>query len=125
MEAETTDPADGQHALAEESIDLLTGHLRAMDRIEAAAERASASLLGYGWWVRIVRTALAVRTLHQDGLGHEAAPLVRTILHHAAALCWLVREPDRAAEAVKYQASSEGTEARPGRSYRGVGPVRD
>lgn len=53
--------------------------------------------------MRVTRSALAVLKLHEADLGHEAAPIARTILHHAAALCWLANDFDGATDAVRHQ----------------------
>lgn len=61
------------------------------------------AMLAYGWWVRTVRTAEAVRLLHRSGLEHEAAPLVRTVIQHSVALIWLADERIDAYEAAMYR----------------------
>lgn len=66
-------------------------------------DNAAPAMMGFGWWVFIIRTAEAIRLLHDADLAHEAAPLVRTLLHHVVALIWLAREPDAAYTAAKYQ----------------------
>lgn len=57
--------------------------------------------VGFGWWMRIVRTAEAIRRLHEASLSQEASPLLRTLLHHTAALEWLYRFPDEVLEALR------------------------
>src|SRR5437588_11234405 len=88
---------------AAECIKRLLDYLNALERLQAPTERQSAVLLGYGWWVRVLRTAAATDRLHQGGFGHEASPLVRTVVHHAAALVRLAKDPDEVIEAVEYQ----------------------
>ncbi len=66
-------------------------------------EKAEAAAVGFGWWVRIVRTADAVRRLHDAGLSNEASPLVRTILLHWVALAWLCQHPYEAVEGVNFE----------------------
>jgi hypothetical protein len=75
---------------------------RSLGTIRVHEESATAFLLGYGWWVRVVRTAEAVCVLHENDLDHEASPLVRTLLHHTAALAWLRDDQQGAIEAVTY-----------------------
>lgn len=55
--------------------------------------------VGFGWWMRIVRTAEGIRLLHEAGLSQEASPLLRTLLHHTAALEWLRLFPEEALDA--------------------------
>ena len=57
--------------------------------------------VGFGWWMRTLRTAEGVRLLHQAGLSHEASPLLRTILHHTGALEWLRLHPEEVIEALR------------------------
>ena len=65
-------------------------------------------MAAYGWWSRIVRTAQAIAVLHRAGLAHEAAPLVRTNLHHSIALQWLIVYPDEARAALAWEHQSQG-----------------
>lgn len=65
-------------------------------------------LASYGWWTRIVRTAHAVGLLHQAGLAHEAAPLVRALIHHSVALLWLMEDPSEALPALRWEHGKEG-----------------
>ncbi len=58
-------------------------------------------LTAYGWWAGITRSAQAISTLHQSGLAHESAPIVRTVLQHTLALQWLVETGDKAVAAVQ------------------------
>ncbi len=97
------EPTEAHEAAADECIGLVVGHLERMTAIRVPAEMRAPTLLGYGWWLRVVRTADAVRTLRRSSFGHEAGALVRTALHHAAAICWLVNAPDEVLEAVRYE----------------------
>lgn len=100
----TNNEAENDHeATGDECIGLVVEHLKKMTALRVAEEMRSSALLGYGWWIRVVRTADAVRTLRRSGFGHEAGSLVRTALHHAAALCWLLNAPDEALKAVRYE----------------------
>jgi hypothetical protein len=94
---------DAREATADQCIAFVVRHLEGMTVLRVPQEIASPTLLGYGWWVRVVRTGDAVRILRQSGFGHEAGVMVRTALHHAAALCWLVNAPEEAVEAVTYE----------------------
>lgn len=69
---------------------------------------ASGLLASFGWWTRIVRTAHAVGLLHQAGLAHEAAPLVRALIHHSVALIWLIEQPSEALPALRWEHGKEG-----------------
>jgi hypothetical protein len=91
-----------------------------MERIESAFKDIGAievedgpgvakALAAYGWWARIVRTGRAIVILHRQGLAHEAAPLVRTLLHHSAALIWLDEFPDEALEALRWEHQKQGS----------------
>lgn len=71
--------------------------------LDLPPEIADAAAVGIGWWVRIVRTADAIRRLHRAGLSNEASPLVRTVLLHWVALAWLCQHPDEAFEAVDFE----------------------
>lgn len=57
--------------------------------------------LGFGWWMRILRTAEGICLLHEAGLSQEASPLLRTLLHHTAALEWLRLFPDEVLDALR------------------------
>lgn len=103
---------------AGECIDLVVARIETIGVISPPVEIADACLLAYGWWVRVVRSSQAIRVLHQQGLGHEAAPLVRTVLHHTAALVWLARSPQQAFEAVKWQ-DQQNTEKLAGLAHKG------
>jgi hypothetical protein len=82
--------------------------LTAVGAADFPNEHLAAPFLGWGWWVRTVRTAEAIRLISQEGMAHEAAPLTRTVIHHGLALSWLAREPDRVLEAVRYQHLQKG-----------------
>jgi hypothetical protein len=90
-------------AAAPECIELAVRHLESMKALSTPAQNRRAALVGYGWWVRVVRSAGAVAVLPRFGFAHEAGGLVRTVLHHAAALCWLVNEPEQALQALGYE----------------------
>jgi hypothetical protein len=93
---------DGDDRRAELTVERLAEDSMEVDSVDVRRETANVALLAYGWWRRCVRTADAIRILHREGLGHEAAPLTRTLLHHTAALCWLRLEPSVAYDAVLY-----------------------
>jgi hypothetical protein len=69
---------------------------------EFAVDVDKAFAVGFGWWMRILRTAEGVTRMHEVGLSQEASPLLRTILHHTAALAWLRQYPDEALEALEH-----------------------
>lgn len=65
-------------------------------------ETAEASTPAYGWWVRVVRTADAIRVLHGSGHAGEASPLLRTAMEHLLALQWLAAERDTVASVINH-----------------------
>ena len=92
-----------EHVYAQAIIDLTdVQHLMTTPR-DIPVEKAEAAAIGFGWWVRVVRTADAVRRLHEAGLSNEASPLVRTILLHWVALAWLCQHPDEAVEGANFE----------------------
>jgi hypothetical protein len=109
---------DGDTRRAELTIQRLFADANALENMQAPGEAAAAAMVAYGWWMRCVRTAEAIRVLHRGGLGHEAAPLVRTLLHHELALLWLAQEPEIAIEALTYQAYAEANKLGSGMSKR-------
>lgn len=66
----------------------------------------------YGWWVHIIRGSQAIALLYDNGLSHETAPNVRSLLEHAVALRWLVETGDHAVDAVKEYGDSKHRELR-------------
>jgi hypothetical protein len=76
--------------------------LSGLKSLSVPGGREPATLLGYGWWVRVLRSAEAIRFLHVRGFDHEASPLLRTVLHHTAALDWLRTDPAAVLEAVSW-----------------------
>jgi hypothetical protein len=89
---------------AELTIEVLFRQAGELDSLNVSADaNRRVALLAYGWWMRCVRTGEAIRLLHAAGLGQEASPLVRTLMHHELALKWLAAEPELAIEAVDYQ----------------------
>lgn len=73
-----------------------------LKEIHSPVERARAVRLGYGWWLRCIRTARGVVAMHDAGVGHEAAPLLRVLQEHAAALALLSQEPQDVHDAVRF-----------------------
>lgn len=64
-------------------------------------QRRVSFAVGFGWWLRTLRTADGIRLLHEAGLSQEASPLLRTILHHTGALEWLRLHPEEVIEALQ------------------------
>ncbi len=91
---------DGTAANAIRELNNLFPSLRS---IAVDVRLAAASAVAFGWWMRILRTAEGVRRMHEAGLSQEASPLLRTILHHTAALEWLQRCPDDVLQALKHE----------------------
>lgn len=81
----------------------LTKLSRTLGDVEVPIETATAVALGFGWWMRSIRTAGGVRLLYKNGLAQEASPILRTLLLHAAAIEWLRQHPDEALDAVRYE----------------------
>lgn len=69
----------------------------------------STLLVAWGWWSRIVRSAEAVVLLYDNHLAHEAAPIVRTIVHHTVALRWLITRPAEVLAALTWEHQREGS----------------
>ena len=95
--------ADKRDEKAAQAIDLAVERIDQLGQLRTPADLIPPCLLAYGWWVRVVRTCQAIKVVYEAGLDSEAAPLVRTAMHHAAALVWLSKEPEKASEAVKWQ----------------------
>jgi len=57
-------------------------------------------ILAHGWYVAANRTATAIMLLETRGLGHEAAPLRRSLIEHAVALGWLTQATEDAANSL-------------------------
>lgn len=90
--------------------------------IEPASGHRTEALVAYGWWSRIIRTAHAVAVLHDSGLAHESSPLVRVVLHHYAAMKWLLDEPDQVLEANPVGAPTSGSSHKKGSDCPRLGP---
>ncbi|SDC65741.1 hypothetical protein SAMN05216174_103306 [Actinokineospora iranica] len=54
----------------------------------------------FGWWAWITRSSKLVLLAHDAGLGHEAAPNVRSILEHTLVMQWVADLGDEAMAAV-------------------------
>lgn len=87
---------------AEQSIQRVVDFQQSLTQLQVPGERTRAGALGYGWWLRCVRTGAAINKLRNEGFGHEASPLVRTVLHHVAALAWLRLDPEEVLAAVVF-----------------------
>jgi hypothetical protein len=109
---------EGDTRRAELAIQFLYADAGALEDLDIHAGNKGAGLLAYGWWMRCVRTAESIRILHAEGLGHEASPLVRTLLHHEQALLWLAQEPEFALQAVTYQHAVDANKIGSGISKR-------
>ena len=68
-------------------------------------------LVAFGWWTRIVHTAQGIAAVHAAGVAHEAAPLVRALIHHSVALKWLTEFPDEVTEAITWEHGKQGARA--------------
>lgn len=100
-----SDPGDdtSKDSIAAELIRSLGAVASDLRSIAAPSGLEAATILGYGWWLRVVRSSDAIRVLHDSGYDHEASPLLRSVLHHAAALEWLRLTPEQVIEAVSYE----------------------
>lgn len=87
--------AASAHAIRE-----LTALSSALGTLAVERDRSNAFFVGFGWWMRVLRTAEGIRLLHEASLSHEASPLLRTVLHHTVAMEWLRRHPEEVLEAV-------------------------
>jgi hypothetical protein len=87
-------------AASGEAIRELNDLCSSLGTLTVATEKANSLLVGFGWWVRVIRTAEGIRILHEASLSHEASPLLRTVLHHTVALEWLRRYPEEVLEAL-------------------------
>jgi hypothetical protein len=76
-------------------------------KITLIAENSHVFQAMFGWWAWIVRSSKVVVLLHDNGLNHEAAPTVRSILQHALVLQWVVDVGDQALEAVAEHGDNE------------------
>ncbi|TQM85485.1 hypothetical protein FHX81_7970 [Saccharothrix saharensis] len=61
----------------------------------------------FGWWAWIMRSSKAAVLLHDNGLDHEADPIIRSILQHALVLQWVIDVGDQALEAVAEHGENE------------------
>jgi hypothetical protein len=41
-----------------------------------------------GWWIIVNRLALAILSLHENGMSTESLPLIRSAFEHAMAICY-------------------------------------
>jgi hypothetical protein len=88
---DSSSPADVARQVLDGLLELpLPPHL-AID-----VDGATVFTVGYGWYMRVRRTADAGRLLSDAGLDHEAAPLIRSMIEHAVALLWLADARDDA-----------------------------
>lgn len=83
-------------AILNDALDSLTQ----TGSVDVGADKQRVFYVAYGWWASITRSSRAVAMLYEAGLGHEAGPIVRTILQHTLALHWLVDVGDDALDAV-------------------------
>jgi hypothetical protein len=67
------------------AFDNLTG----AGEVDVPNEHADVFIAVYGWWAWLNRTSKLVLIAHDAGLGHEAAPNVRTILEHTLVMQWV------------------------------------
>lgn len=73
------------------------------DYAVASVSNLGAVAVVWGWTSRCVRLAETALLLHQQGYGHEAAPIMRSLIEHAIAIPWVV---DR--RGVAFQSLSRG-----------------
>src|SRR6266498_929364 len=64
--------------------------------ISFSSEIQRTVMLAHGWYVGSGRTATAIMLLETRGLGHEAAPLRRSLIEHAMGLAWLAQATEDA-----------------------------
>lgn len=73
--------------------------------IQAAHEQLFISV--FGWWAWINNNTKLVLLAQDNGLGHEAAPNVRSILEHSVVMQWVVDDPEAATTAVAAKADED------------------
>lgn len=56
--------------------------------------------IAHGWYTAVRRFGRGALMLNGAGLGHEAAPLRRSMIEHALALHWLAADPESALESL-------------------------
>ena len=71
--------------------------------LSAPVGLTDAAVVGFGWWLRVLRTAEGILLMHDAGLSHEASPLLRTVLHHTVAIEWLRQNSEEVLEALHYE----------------------
>lgn len=94
-----------------EARGLITEMAKAVRSASFSFEPSEAEVAAYaiGWAIRATRTALAVARLHDAGLGHEAAPLARSLLEHSATIAWLEKNRAAALPVIAYERSRHQT----------------
>lgn len=91
-----------QEQTAAAAIALAVERIASGERLTAPLDRQEAFVVGWSWWAHSVWTSRAVESLRVVGLGHEAAPLIRTVVDHAASIMWLAKDPEKALAAHKW-----------------------
>lgn len=71
-----------------------------LDSIEVREDTGRAAVMAHGWYMRVRRSAEAIRVLDDVGYSHEAAPLRRSMIEHALALHWLADATEAAVDAL-------------------------
>ena len=75
--------------------------------LPVAPDRVNVIELVAGWWAWIVGSSKVVLWANEAGLGHEAAPNVRSILEHGLVLQWVVDDPSTAVPVVASKAAND------------------
>jgi hypothetical protein len=61
----------------------------------------------FGWWAWINNTTKLIVLAHDNGLGHEAVPNVRSLLEHTLVMQWVIDDADGAMAAVAAKADED------------------
>ncbi len=93
---------EGDESVAARVIDELARTIREAEDFAAEAEHVQLAAIALGWMIRASRTAQGVVVLHRHELGHESAPMARSVMEHAMKLHWLVQRPDSAIETITF-----------------------
>ncbi|UMP06755.1 DUF5677 domain-containing protein [Amycolatopsis sp. EV170708-02-1] len=95
------DEATGQRA--HEAIAMLTDQFeRITEAGEITVNHDTSRLFKalFGWWAKINRSSQLVALAHNNRLGHESGPIVRSIIQHTLVLQWVLDEGDDALDAL-------------------------
>lgn len=61
----------------------------------------------FGWWAWITNSSKLILLAHDNGLGHEASPNVRSVLEHAVVMQWVIDDEEAATTAIAAKAADD------------------